>query len=216
MIQGFIFDLDGVLVDTVEYHYASWQMLAKQLKFKLDDSIKESLKGISRMDSLKIVLKQGKIKASKKEMIKYAAQKNEWYLSNLKNVNDNVILKGVIPFIQQCQKEGIKITVGSAIKNAKTILAKTSLKDSFIEIVDGNDVKKAKPDPEVFLKAAKAMKLKPHQCVVFEDSMKGLRAAKNGGFRRLGIGDAHILDESEYAITDLTNIYPKHIIKLFK
>jgi len=216
MIKGFIFDLDGVLVDTVDYHFASWKLLAKQLNFNLNNDIIEQLKGISRMDSLKIVLKQGDIKASKKQMIKYAAQKNEWYLSSLKKINDNVVLNGVLPFIKKCQQEGIKLTVGSSSKNAKSIIAQTSLKDSFIKIIDGNDVINAKPDPEVFLKAVKAMNLKPYECIVFEDSLKGLMAAKSAGFRRLAIGDAHILHEAEFAIKDLTNIYPKQIIKLFK
>lgn len=216
MIKGFIFDLDGVLVDTVDYHYASWEKLAKQLGFKLQPTIKEKLKGISRMDSLELVLKQGKIKASAKQKIAYAAQKNEWYLEFLENLNDKVILKGVKTFIEKSQKAKIKLTVGSASKNATSILQKTSLKDSFIEIVDGNHVKYPKPHPEVFLKAAKAMKLKPQECIVFEDSNKGLQAAVTGKFRRLGIGEAINLDNAEVVMSDLSYIKPRQIINLFK
>jgi len=215
MIKGFIFDLDGVLVDTVNYHFASWEKLAQQLDFTLDPSIKESLKGISRMESLKIVLSQSGLSATQAEMEKYCALKNDWYLESLNNMGDNVILDGIKPFIQKSQKAGIKLTVGSSSKNAASILQKTSLKNSFIKIVDGNDVKKSKPDPEVFFIAAAAMNLKPEECIVFEDSQKGLEAAETGKFRRLGIGSSEHLDNAEVVMSDLKHIDPAQIIKLF-
>ena len=216
MVKGFIFDLDGVLVDTVEYHYASWEKLANKLGFKLNPSITEKLKGISRMDSLKLVLAQGKIKATEKQMITYAAQKNTWYLEFLQNINDNVILDGVKQFIDQSLSAGIKITVGSASKNAGSILKRTSLSNSFIEIVDGNHVKRPKPDPEVFLKAARAMKLNPQQSVVFEDSYKGLQAAQSGRFRSLGIGLAENLAIAEFVVPNLVDISPEQVIQLYR
>jgi len=215
MIKGLIFDLDGVLVDTVDYHYASWVKLAKSLGFDLNISIKEKLKGISRMDSLKLVLQQGDIKSTEKQRIIYAKQKNNWYLESLKNIDDGVVLPGVKQFLQSVAKAGIKMTVGSASKNAKRILAKTSINKGFLRIVDGTDVKNAKPDPEVFQIAAKAMGLSPRECIVFEDSYKGLEAANRGQFRSLGIGHINNLYNAEFIIPNLKNVEASEILEIF-
>lgn len=216
MKHGFIFDLDGVLVDTVEYHFDSWVKLSHSLGFKIDESIKESLKGISRMASLDIVLRVGAYKATQAEKIELAKKKNDWYLQSLLSVNDNVILDGVKFFLNLCVKNNIPICVGSASKNAKTIIAKTSLKDMFSIIVDGNDVKNPKPDPEVFLKGAHHINLAPRQCIIFEDSRKGLEAAVKGGFKTVGIGTAHNLSNAQIVISNLKDIHPLTVIRLLQ
>jgi len=215
MIRGFIFDLDGVLVDTVDYHYASWERLSLQLGFKLDPKIKEKLKGISRMDSLNLVLQQGGIKLSRKKKEELTALKNKWYLESLSELTNEILLPGVEAFVESSHKLGLRLAIGSASKNARSIIDRTNLKNSFEVIVDGNDIVKTKPDPEVFLKGAHLLGLKPQECLVFEDSAKGLMAASSGGFRKLGIGSATHLDEAEVIMTDLENISASQICRLY-
>lgn len=214
MIKAFIFDLDGVIVDTVQYHYESWVKLASSLGYELNPVIQEKLKGISRMASLELVLAQGGVTATSDQKIEYAKQKNDWYLESLASVNDNVVLEGVKEFLISTQNQKIKMAIGSASKNAKTILAKTSIYKSFNTIKDGNDVKNSKPDPEVFLKAAKSLKVKPSEAVVFEDSEKGIIAAKNGGFQCVGIGSSDILSDADIIMEDLTHISADMIVRL--
>jgi beta-phosphoglucomutase len=214
MIKAFIFDLDGVIVDTVGYHYNSWVKLADSLGYKLDSKIKEKLKGISRMASLDLVLSQGNIEASEEQKIKYAEHKNAWYIESLKDVNDNVVLPGVKEFLQSTQDNHIKMAIGSASKNAKSILAKTSIYDAFNTIKDGNDVKYSKPNPEVFLKAAKSLRVKPEEAVVFEDSAKGITAAIDGGFNCVGIGKSDVLQDAHIVMSDLTHISADMIVRL--
>ncbi len=214
MKYGFIYDLDGVLVDTVDFHFDSWKKLANSLGFKIGDNIKESLKGISRMDSLDIVLAEGGYKADHEEKLKLAERKNQWYVANLQSADDSVILSGVMTFIARCKESHIPMSIGSASKNAQTIISKTSLKGEFTRIVGGNDVKNAKPDPEVFLLGAESLGLPPEQCIVFEDSLKGLEAAGRGGFKSVGIGKATNLPIADIVIENLENIHPKTIIEL--
>ncbi|MDA8692987.1 beta-phosphoglucomutase [Saprospiraceae bacterium] len=214
MIKAFIFDLDGVIVDTVGYHYDSWVKLADSLDFKLDSKIKESLKGISRMVSLDLVLAQGNITATKVQKIKYAKQKNDWFIESLKAVNDNIILPGVKEFLQSTHDNNIKMAVASASKNAKSILAKTSIFDIFDSIKDGNDVKLSKPNPEVFFKAAKSIGVKPSEAIIFEDSVEGTTAAIDGGFKCVGIGKSEILQDAHIVVSDLTDLSADMIIRL--
>jgi beta-phosphoglucomutase len=214
MIKAFIFDLDGVIVDTVMYHYNSWVKLADKLGFQLNDSITEKLKGISRMASLELVLEQGGIKATEAQKIEYAKLKNDWYLESLAGIDDGVILDGVKEFLIDSKKHGIKTAIGSASKNAKNILAKTTIYNSFQDIKDGNDVIKTKPDPEVFLKAAAALNVLPEEAVVFEDSAKGITAAIDGGFKCVGIGSAENLPDAHIVMQDLSNISAETVIKL--
>ncbi len=213
-MKAFIFDLDGVIVDTVQYHYESWVKLASSLGFQLNPIIQEKLKGISRMASLDLVLAQGGITATPEQKVEYAKQKNDWYLESLSSVNDNVVLPGVKEFLISTKEAKLKMAIGSASKNAKTILAKTSIYKSFDTIKDGNDVKNSKPDPEVFLKAAKSLKVKPSEAVVFEDSEKGIIAAKAGGFMCVGIGSSDVLTDADIVMEDLTHISAEMIVRL--
>jgi len=199
-IKGLIFDLDGVLIDTAKYHFRSWIKLADTLGFTLNDKIEEQLKGISRMNSLEIVLKQGNITCSEEEKIKMAAQKNDWYLESLSDVDDKVILDGVIPFIEYSAAKNIPMAVGSASKNASFLLEKLGMTHYFKSIVDGNMVRKTKPDPEVFINAARNLQLREEHCMIFEDSNKGIQAALTGGFQVIGIGKRENLAEAHEVI----------------
>lgn len=200
MISACIFDFDGVIVDTTMYHYLSWKRLALQLGFDFTEEQNEAMKGISRMDSLDVVLAIGDINVSQKEKIKMAHVKNEWYKEYLESVDSGVILPGVTDFLSELNGKNIPIALGSASRNAKFVMSKIGISDMFDAIFDGNDTVKSKPDPEIFLKGAEALGKDPKDVLVFEDSFKGIVAAKTGGFLACGVGDKDILHNADFTI----------------
>lgn len=202
----FIFDLDGVIVDTAKYHYLAWQKIAHQLGIAFTPEHNEELKGVSRVRSLDIILALGQIEASQEDKNKWLVQKNEDYLSYLVDMNESEILPGVLPVLQFLKENNQKIVLGSASKNAKPILEKAKIMSYFDAIVDGNDVTNAKPDPEVFLQGAKKVNFKPENSIVFEDSVAGIQAANIGGMISVGIGDDSILGEADFVFPDFTHI----------
>ncbi|RQD70304.1 MAG: beta-phosphoglucomutase [Tindallia sp. MSAO_Bac2] len=206
MFCGFIFDLDGVIVDTVTYHYYAWKKLAHQLGFYLSPEINESLKGVSRMEALEILLKDGKIHATEADKKAWASKKNEWYLEYLKDLGPKDVLPGVLDFFEEIKFSQYKIALGSASKNAKTILEKLDMLNYFDFITDGTMTQKAKPDPEVFLLAAQGMGCPPSECLVFEDAIAGIIAAKKAGMKVVGIGDAKVLEKADLVFPDFENI----------
>lgn len=205
MIAACIFDFDGVVVDTADYHYLSWKRLATQLGFEFTKEQNEAMKGISRMDSLDVVLEIGDIKVSQKEKIKMAHVKNEWYKEYLESVDSSVILPGVVNFLEELTAEGIPYALGSASRNAKFVMSKIGIESGFTAIFDGNDTVNSKPDPEVFLKAADALQIQPKDTLVFEDSFKGIVAAKTGGFLACGVGEKDILHNADFTIKSFEN-----------
>ena len=202
----FIFDLDGVIVDTAKYHFLAWQKLAQQLGIDFTPEHNEHLKGVSRVRSLDIILSLGNFEASQEDKNKWLVQKNEDYLSYLVNMDESEILPGVIPVLVFLKEKNQKIVLGSASKNAKPILEKAKIIDFFDAVVDGNDVSNAKPDPEVFLQGAKKVNFPPEKCIVFEDSVAGIQAANIGGMTSVGIGDEAVLNEADYVFPDFTHI----------
>ena len=194
----FIFDLDGVIVDTAKYHFIAWQKIAQELGIEFTPEHNEDLKGVSRVRSLDIILELGKINASQEDKNKWLIQKNEDYLSYLVNMDQSEILPGVIPILQFLKEKNQAIALGSASKNARPILEKTGIIHYFDAIVDGNDVTKAKPDPEVFLEAAKLLNVAPENAIVFEDSIAGIQAANVANMTSVGIGEETILYEAKY------------------
>ncbi len=201
MVKACIFDLDGVLVDTAKYHFLSWKKIAKYLGFSIKDNLEEKLKGVSRIDSLEIVLEAGGYICPDDEKKKLARLKNEWYLENIKDMGESELLPGVVDFLHQLKNANIKMAVGSASKNAWTIIDKVGIKPFFEIIVDGNMVEKTKPDPEVFLKAAQGINSDPQFSIVFEDSYKGIEAANTGGFISVGVGIPENLPHANLNIT---------------
>jgi beta-phosphoglucomutase len=206
MTKAFIFDLDGVIVDTAKYHYLAWQKIASNLGIEFTPEHNELLKGVSRVRSLDIILELGKIEASQEDKNKWLIQKNEDYLSYLVDMNENEILPGVFPVLKFLKEKGQPIALGSASKNARPILEKTGILHYFDAIVDGNDVSNAKPDPEVFLIAAQLLNTKPENAIVFEDSVAGVQAANIGNMTSIGIGSAETLNEAAYIFKDFTHI----------
>ena len=204
--KAFIFDLDGVIVDTAKYHYLAWQKLSNQLGIAFTPEHNELLKGVSRVRSLDIILEIGNYQASQEDKNKWLIQKNEDYLSYLVDMDQSEILPGVIPVLEFLKQNNQAIALGSASKNARPILEKTGIISYFDVIVDGNDVTNAKPDPEVFLNAAKALGIANEDAIVFEDSVAGVQAANIANMISVGIGEEEILHEAQYIFKDFTFI----------
>ena len=200
----FIFDLDGVIVDTAKYHFLAWQKIASQLGIEFTPEHNEHLKGVSRVRSLDIILELGKINVSQEDKNKWLLQKNEDYLSYLVNMDQSEILEGVLPILQFLKQNNQLIALGSASKNARPILEKTGIIHYFDAIVDGNDVTNAKPDPEVFLQAARLLNVNPENAIVFEDSVAGIQAANIAKMISIGIGEEAILHEAKFIFKDFT------------
>lgn len=214
-VKACIFDLDGVIVDTARYHYIAWKQLADELGFEFTEEHNELLKGVSRMRSLDILLEIGKIDKSESEKQVLAAEKNERYVAFIKKMTPEEILPGVEHFLQGLKEKEIKIALGSASKNAPVILEKIGLLHLFDEVVDGNHVSKAKPDPEVFLKGAEKLKVNPSDCIVFEDAMAGIEAAKAGRMKCVGIGDANVLANADLVIPGFINFSVENLFAHF-
>ena len=200
-IKACLFDLDGVIVDTAKYHFEAWRRLANHLgiDFTIDEN--EQLKGISRIDSLKLILDWGAIKKNEAEILDLAALKNNWYLEMVASMQADEILPSVRDFIQSLKSDNIKIGLGSASKNSEAILKKINLLDQFDVIIDGNKVSQSKPSPEVFLKGAAALEILPKNCLVFEDALSGVEAAINAGMRVVGIGESKILCNADLVVS---------------
>ena len=206
MKKAFIFDLDGVIVDTAKYHFLAWQKLANQLGIEFTHEHNEELKGVSRVRSLDIILELGKVQASQEDKNKWLVQKNEEYLSYLVDMDESEILPGVLKVLEYLKSKNQFIALGSASKNARPILEKTNIMHFFDAIVDGNDVSNAKPDPEVFLRAAQLVGVLNENAIVFEDSVAGIQAANIANMISVGIGDATVLHEAKYNFKDFTFI----------
>jgi len=214
--KGFIFDLDGVIVDTAKYHFLAWQKLAKSIGIDFSHEQNEQLKGVSRVKSLEKILAWGNKTISEEKFNALMASKNDDYLSFIAKMNHDEILPDVPKVLNYLKEQNQPISLGSASKNARQILKKVDLLKQFDAIVDGNDVSKAKPDPEVFLIAAKALNINPEDCIVFEDSVAGVQAANTANMISIGIGEQSVLHEADYVFSDFTEIDTAFIDKLIK
>ena len=204
--KAFIFDLDGVIVDTAKYHYLAWKKIASELGIDFTHEHNELLKGVSRVRSLDIILGLGNVEASQEQKDQWLVQKNEEYLTYLVDMDQSEILPGVMKVLAFLKTNNQPIALGSASKNARPILGKTGILSYFDVIVDGNDVSNAKPDPEVFLQAAQKLGMTNENSIVFEDSVAGIQAANIAAMTSIGIGEATILNEAKYNFKDFTYI----------
>ena len=204
-MKAFIFDLDGVIVDTAKYHYLAWKNLAKSLGFVFTEEHNELLKGVSRVRSLEILLEIGKVQLTEEQKQPLLLKKNEEYLEYVNKMTPNEILPGISDVLDYLDANNITYALGSASKNAPLILKKVGLLNRFTAIVDGNDVSKAKPDPEVFLIGAQKLQMKPENCIVVEDAIAGIEAANAANMVSIGIGDAELLKDATYILKDTTD-----------
>ncbi len=204
--RGYIFDLDGVIVDTAKYHFLAWKKLANSIGIDFSQEQNEQLKGVSRVQSLEKILAWGNKTISAAHFTRLMTSKNDDYLLHVHEMSESEILPDVIKILNFLGDESQPVALGSASKNARLILNKVNLIDKFEAIVDGTNVSKAKPDPEVFLIAAKQLGMPPEDCIVFEDSVAGVQAANSANMISVGIGDAKILHEADYIFRDFTEI----------
>lgn len=202
-IRACIFDLDGVIVDTAVYHYRAWKRLANELGFDFTEEDNEKLKGISRVQSLELILGWGGVEKTPDEKLELATRKNTWYVQMIQEMTPEEILPGAKEFLEEVKAAGLKSALGSASKNSGLILDRTGLLPLFDVIIDGNVVSASKPDPEVFLKGAEALQTPPHECVVFEDAVAGVQAARAGGMKVVGIGTPEVLINADVVVSGL-------------
>lgn len=204
--KAFLFDLDGVIVDTAKFHFLAWKNLAESLDISFSEEENEQLKGVSRVKSLEKILDWGNKTISEENFNSLMAKKNEEYLSFVDDMSEKDILPGVLNTLNYLQENNYPIALGSASKNARRILSKVGLNSYFDHIVDGNEVSKAKPDPEVFLKGCQLLEVEPRSAIVFEDSRAGIQAANIASMTSVGIGDESVLNEADFNFTGFTEI----------
>jgi beta-phosphoglucomutase len=202
-MRAAIFDLDGVIVDTAKYHYLAWKRLANEHGLDFTEADNERLKGVSRTSSLEILLEIGGLSVNEPAKQVMAAQKNGWYVEYIQHMDASEILPGAAEYLQSIRAKGVKTALGSASKNSPLILNRLGISSLFDVIVDGNKVSKAKPDPEVFLRAASELNILPASCIVFEDAEAGIEAARRAGMGSVGIGKPITLKDADMVIGGL-------------
>ncbi len=200
MTEAFIFDLDGVITDTSEYHFMAWQEIARELGIDFTRRQNERLKGVSRRKSFEIILEEGGIVLGEEERLYYCKKKNDIYLKYINAISRKNLLPGVKEFIGNARRKGYKIALGSASKNALLILQRLQIERDFDAVIDGTKVSKAKPDPEVFVKGAGALGVPCESCLVFEDSAAGVEAAHRCGMKAVGVGNENVAKQADYFI----------------
>lgn len=214
-IRACLFDLDGVLVDTAKYHYLAWKRLAGELGFDFTEQDNERLKGVSRMASLDILLSIGGISPDDDARLALAEKKNGWYVDYITRMDESEILPGALDFLKELKAGGILVALGSASKNAMTILNNTKLAPYFDAIVDGTKTVSAKPDPEVFLLGARELSVDPAACVVFEDAEAGIEAAIRAGMRSIGVGSPKTLGRADAVVSSLREMSLNRLAEIF-
>ncbi len=206
MIKACLFDLDGVIVDTAKYHYKAWKKMANSLGFDFSEKENEQLKGVSRMDSINLILGWGGITLSEADKAKWASQKNDWYLEYLQKMDKSEILPGALELVQELKEKGYRVALGSSSKNAVLALSKVGMLHYFEAIIDGTKTTRSKPDPQVFEMGAAALDCKPSECIVFEDAESGVEAAIAGGFYAVGMGSPDNLGKAHLVLSSLEGV----------
>lgn len=213
-IEGVIFDLDGVIVSTDDYHYEAWKTIADDEGIHFDRDVNERLRGVSRMESLEIILEKASRTYTDEEKVALAEKKNNCYKKLLESLNENDILPGVKALIKGLEEQGIKIAIGSSSRNTPFILSQIGMSETFEAVADGNQITRSKPDPEVFLLAADKLNIEPEKCLVVEDADAGIEAALAGGMRALGVGYASNNDKAHMKAGDLSQVTVEYLIDL--
>lgn len=208
-VKAVIFDLDGVLVDTAIYHFQAWHRLAEDLGYSFSIVDNEQLKGVSRIESLELILKWAGVEKSEAEKADLLVLKNQWYLELIEQLSPDHLLSGSLELLKKLQQKGIKIGLGSASKNAMGILEKTGIIPYFDALIDGNVVQLSKPNPEVFLKGAEVLEIAPAHCLVLEDAQAGIDAARAAGMQVIGIGLEEHLRGADLVVADLGTLVDK-------
>ena len=214
MIQAVIFDLDGVIVDTAHYHFIAWKRLADELGIPFTDKENEQLKGVSRMRSLEIILELGHAQLPAKTKEELADKKNQWFVEYVHAMKPDEIFPGVKELIAGIRARGMKVALASSSKNADAVLTLLDIKNLFDAIVDGTMIKHTKPDPEIFLLAARLLHVSPADCLVFEDAEAGVEAALAAGMKCVGVGSVDQLPRAHYHVASTANFTVSQIEKI--
>lgn len=201
-----IFDLDGVICFTDKYHYLAWKSVADELAIPFDEKINDRLRGVSRMESLEIILEKSEKTYSQEEKEAIAEKKNNIYREYLKTMTEADLPEDVNETLKELKKRGLLLAIGSSSKNAKTILERLGLGSFFDAVSDGTNISKSKPDPEVFLKAAQFLNEDPGNCLVVEDAASGIEAASAGGFDSAGLGEAAKSEKCTYPMETIRDL----------
>lgn len=199
-IKACIFDLDGVIVDTAHYHFLAWKRLAAELGIELTLDDNEKLKGVSRMDSLDIILKKGSVEMAQPERVALADKKNGWFVEYIEQMKADEIFPGVEHLIRTLKQNGIKVALASSSKNAPRVLQLLKIENLFDAVVHGGMITHSKPHPEIFETAAAMLKVSPAHCLVFEDAEAGVEAALNAGMPAVGIGSPTVLTNADMVV----------------
>jgi beta-phosphoglucomutase len=214
VIKACIFDLDGVIVDTAHYHFLAWQRLAGEIGINLTEKENERLKGVSRMDSLDIILRLGKVTMSAREKQALADKKNSWFLDFLSRMQPEEIFPGVKKLMADLKSVGIKVGLASSSKNARAVLKLLKIENLFDCFVDGTMISKSKPDPEIFLLAASKLSINPQECLVFEDAEAGVEAAIAAGMKCIGVGSQDQLSKADRVIQKTGDFKVDELVEL--
>ncbi|MBC2187682.1 beta-phosphoglucomutase [Listeria booriae] len=207
-LEGIIFDLDGVITDTAEFHYLAWKKLADKFGIEIDRDFNETLKGVSRTDSLEGILAYGGRSADfdAKEKAEMAEWKNDVYKEMIEAIQPSDILPGIESFLKELKEAGIRTAIASASKNAEMILRSLGIRDQFDYVVDAAKITKSKPDPEVFLKALELLGLSADVCIGVEDAASGVDAIKDAKMRAVGIGSVDILGRADLVLASTADL----------
>lgn len=204
--KGIIFDLDGVICSTDKYHYKAWKKIADQLGIPFDEEVNNQLRGVSRMESLELILRNSNVSYTQEEKEALAEEKNHFYQKLLKQMSGKDLSEEVQNTLYALKRKGLLLGIGSSSKNAAFILERIGLRDFFDAVADGTMIQRSKPDPEVFLKAASLLKTDPKDCLVVEDAKSGAEAAVAGGFDCAGVNDAQEYEKITYCLTDFKDL----------
>jgi len=204
--EAVIFDLDGVICHTDEYHYLAWKKVADELNIYFDEKINNQLRGVSRMDSLEIILRSYPKQLTQEEKIHYTQIKNQYYCELLQSMAPEDECEEVKDTLQKIKNKGILMAIGSSSKNAKFILQRIGLMDYFTAISDGNNITHSKPNPEVFLKASDYLGVNPTACLVVEDAKVGIEAALSGNMDCAALGDAKNHPQATYKLNSFSDL----------
>lgn len=212
-IEAFLFDLDGVIVDTAKYHFIAWRQIAGELGFVFTEHDNERLKGVSRQRSLDILLEIGGLKLDGAVKTALAERKNNLYLDYIRKMTPAEVLPGAEAFVSGCKASGLKTALATASRNSALILDLLRIRPLFDVVVDGNKVFHTKPDPEVFLRCAEELSVEPGRCAVFEDAAAGIEAARAAGMFSVGIGSPEILSGADIVAPGLANITVETVLR---
>jgi len=210
-LKAIIFDLDGVVTDTAEYHYKSWELPLKEEGIDFTEKENEKLRGLSRRDSVKTIAQTKDVVFTEKKENEIMEKKNQYYQEIIEDLNKNDMIDGIYEILVELKNKNYKMAVASASRNAKQVIKSLDLDNFFEVIADGNSVNKSKPAPDLFLFTAKKMGFKPEECLVVEDSKAGVKGAKEAGMKVIGIGPKERIGEADYCYKKVSDIDTKKI-----